>query len=46
MKEFGDKKKKKKNKKIGLMIRVHVDTVSVERIRVESRAVMCSCTHN
>lgn len=44
MKEFGEKKKN--NNKIGLMIRVHIDTVSVERIRQESKAVMCSCTHN
>jgi hypothetical protein len=47
MKEFGEKKKKNNNNnKIVLMTRVHVDTVSVERIREESKAVMCSCTHN
>jgi hypothetical protein len=45
MKEFVEKKKKNNNK-IGLMTKVHVDTVSVERIREESKAVMCSCTHN
>jgi hypothetical protein len=44
MKEFGEKKKN--NTEIGLMTRVHADTVSVEKIREESKAVMCSCTHN
>jgi hypothetical protein len=44
MKEFGEKKKNNNNNntKIGLTTRSHVDTVSVERIREESEAVMCS----
>jgi hypothetical protein len=41
MKEFGEKKKNNNNE-IGLTTRSHVDTVPVEKIREEFKAVMCS----